>query len=75
MSGAPAVLAAAQSLATAAAAKKDEVLKELNDQVDGARRQRAGLPDRDPEPHRLSGQEVQQKGGRGNRSGRREGGA
>jgi hypothetical protein len=31
MTGAPAVLAAAQSLATAAAAKKDEVLKALND--------------------------------------------
>jgi hypothetical protein len=32
LSGAPAVLAAAQLLATAAAAKKDEVLKALNDQ-------------------------------------------
>jgi hypothetical protein len=31
LSGAPAVLAAAQSLATAAAARKDEVLKALND--------------------------------------------
>jgi hypothetical protein len=31
VTGAPAVLAAAQSLATAAAAKKDEVLKALND--------------------------------------------
>jgi hypothetical protein len=31
VAGAPAVLAAAQSLATAAAAKKDEVLKALND--------------------------------------------
>jgi hypothetical protein len=32
VSGAPAVLGAAQSLATAAAAKKDQVLKALNDQ-------------------------------------------
>jgi hypothetical protein len=32
VAGAPAVLGAAQSLATAAAAKKDEVLKALNDQ-------------------------------------------
>jgi hypothetical protein len=31
MTGAPAVLSAAQGLATAAAAKKDEVLKQLND--------------------------------------------
>jgi hypothetical protein len=35
VTGAPAVLAAAQGLATAAAAKKDEVLKALNDQWTG----------------------------------------
>lgn len=35
VSGAPAVLAAARSLATAAAAKKDEVLKALNDKWTG----------------------------------------
>jgi hypothetical protein len=35
MTGAPAVLSAAQNLATAAAAKKDEVLKALNDEWTG----------------------------------------
>jgi len=35
MKGAPAVLASAETLATAAAAKKDEVLKALNDQWTG----------------------------------------
>jgi hypothetical protein len=35
VTGAPAVLSSAQSLATAAAAKKDEVLKALNDQWTG----------------------------------------
>jgi len=35
MTGAPAVLSAAQNLATAAAAKKDEILKALNDQWTG----------------------------------------
>ncbi len=35
VTGAPAVLSAAQGLATAAAAKKDEVLKALNDSMDG----------------------------------------
>jgi hypothetical protein len=42
VTGAPAVLGAAQSLATAAAAKKDEILKALNDQWAGLA---ASLPD------------------------------
>ncbi len=65
ISGAPAVLAAAQSLATAAAAKKDEVLKALNDKWTALAGSVPEYADRDPEPHRFLEQEVQQKGCRG----------
>ena len=71
VTGAPAVLSAAQGLATAAAAKKDEVLKALNDTWTRLADSVPGEITGNPKPHRSSRQEVQQKAGCRNRSGRR----
>ena len=54
----PAVLAEAQGLAGAAAAKKADVMKALNDQWSCAGEQRAGRGDRRPEPHRHAGRSA-----------------
>ena len=70
---APAVLSAAQSLATAAAAKKDEVLKALNDQWTGLAGSVPGGVTAIQNRIEFLSKKSNKKAGRGHRSGRGEG--
>ena len=73
VTGAPAVLSAAQGLATAAAAKKDEVLKALNDEWTGLAGALPGDVSAIQSRIDMLSKKSNKKAGQGHRSGRGEG--